>query len=114
MENFKISTRKVENVKKEVVQTVTTIQPKFKNKKISFDDIDKLYQRLRIKSNNENKSFMIKGMTYDGMKTLKDFHYDDETLRFSNGHDYYRNMPIEAQDKFNHFFFVQIISYPNA
>ena len=48
------------------------------------------------------------------MKTLKDFHYDDETLRFSNGHDYYRNMPKEGQDKFNHFFFLQIISYPNA
>jgi len=52
---------------------------------------------------------MIKVMTFDGMKTLNDFDYDEDSLKYIN-EDYYSSLPSEAIKKFEHFFFIQIIS----
>ena len=53
---------------------------------------------------------MIKVMTYDGMKTLNGYNYDEESLKYCF-EDYYENLPADIQKKFSNFFFIQIISY---
>jgi hypothetical protein len=108
MDNFIKHTEEKTNKNGKVIQKTITLQPKNKNGKISLSDTDVLYKKLRDKYKKEGKKFSIRVMTYDGIKTLNGFSYDEESLKFCF-EDYYNNLPADVQEKFKHFFFVQVI-----
>jgi hypothetical protein len=105
--NMHTSVREIKNKQGEVIEKITTIQAHQPNKKISINEVNKLYKHLM--RTQPEKEFMIKVMTYDGMKTLKSYDYKEGDLKY-NIEDYYSSMPKDAMDKFMHFFYVQIIS----
>jgi hypothetical protein len=109
MEDFIKTAKEIKNKTGKIIERITRIQPKSKKGKISLNDVDKIYKKLRIQSKKENKKFMIKVMTYDGFKTLNGFDYDEDSLKYVL-EDYYSSMPSEERDKYNHFFFIEIIS----
>ena len=110
MENFNKKVKEVKNINGKVIEKITTIQPKDKKGRISLESVDKLYKKLHVKSKEEGKKFMIKIMTLDGMKTLKNFDYDEDSLKYCFENEYYHSMPKEVRSKFEDFFYIQIIS----
>ena len=110
MSNIIKTVKEMKDKNGELVHKITTIQPKKKDEKISLSTVDDLYKKLRVQSKKDGKKFMIKVMTYDGMKTLNGYNYDEESLKYCF-EDYYENLPADIQKKFSNFFFIQIFTF---
>ena len=108
----------MKNIKTEVIKEKKTkrglllekevlIEPK-NNKKITIDDVNKLYAELSKK--HKKRNFIIKGMGADGFKTLKSQDYMEDDLKYIL-QSYYRSYGVESkaiEKKFSQFFYITV------
>ena len=108
MNNFKVEVKKEKKTKRGfVLEIEVLIEPK-NDKKITIDDVNKLYAELSKK--HKKRNFIIKGMGADGFHTLKAQDYMEEDLKYIL-QSYYRSYGIEGkaiERKFSQFFYITV------
>ena len=111
MKNLILTVKKENKTKRGfILEKEILIEPK-NNKKITIDEVNKLYAELRKKYKKRN--FSIKGMAADGFHTLKAQNYMEDDLKYIL-ESYYRSYGIESKaikKKFSQFFYITVTIY---